>query len=189
MGLRQLAQFLVAARTVLAETIYIKRVVRDLELVLLSRPLNETGNLSILNLRDRATSQANEVIMRLSVIGSLILRLILSELVFEDESALKEQVDGIIKRRAADTVVLLLHKGVEFLYVKMSLTAIYLIENCEALRCLAMSLRFQIFGKQFLYGLSDRLLFHVVPLREHRLDLIKIEIFIHTTQEKEIFFF
>ena len=160
----QLAQLLILAGALAAKAVDVKGVVGDLELLLDGGLLDKAGDLSILHLGDRAACQADEVVVGLGVVSALVLRLVLSELVLEDEPALEEQLYGVVERGAAYTIVLLLHEGVELLNVEMALTAVNLVEDGETLRCFAMPLGLEVFSEQLFYCLSYRFLFHVLLL-------------------------
>lgn len=160
----QLAQLLILAGTLAAKAIDVEGMVGDLELLLNGGLLDEAGYLRILHLGDRTAGQTDEMVVGLGVVGSLILRLVLAKLVFEDKPALEEQLYGVIERGSTYAIILLLHEGVEFLDIEMALTAVYLVEDGETFRGFAMSLSLEVFREQLFYCLSYRFLFHVLLL-------------------------
>ena len=62
----------------------------------------------------------NKMIVLPALICSFELGNVLSELMFDDQIAIEQQLNGIIKRRPAYPVILVLHKNIERLNIEMS---------------------------------------------------------------------
>lgn len=81
---------------VVAVAVDVERVVRDLEFLLLRGFLDVLGYLGVWDFGDGAAGEADEVVVGFGVVGPLVLRLVFAELEFDDESALHEEVDGVV---------------------------------------------------------------------------------------------
>ena len=62
----------------------------------------------------------NQVLVVLIVESLLILGDIVPELMFDDQPAIQQKLYGIVKRRPAHPVILVLHENIERLNIKMS---------------------------------------------------------------------
>jgi len=69
----------------------------------------------------------DDVVMLSVKVRFLVLRLVLTELMFSDQSGIYQQVDGVIQGSSTYTIVLVLHDDVKRLDIKMFITIIYLM--------------------------------------------------------------
>ena len=82
------------------------------KVVKLAGCLNNLFNSGIAKLNNIARIHVDQVIVLHAVIRFLELGYVLSELVFNYQAAIKQQLYGVIKRSSADPVVFILHKNI-----------------------------------------------------------------------------
>ena len=87
------------------------------------------------------------------MVGFLKLSDIFPKLVFDDQAAIQQKFDRIVQGSPANPVIFILHKDIEWLYIKVSVPWIDLIKNGIALRCFAMPFLFEIACKDLFYSI------------------------------------
>lgn len=78
---------------------------------------------------------ANEVIVLFITIGLLVLREVLSKLVFTYKVAFYKQIEGIVNCGPANPVILVFHADVERLYIEMTVARVDLFKYGITFRC------------------------------------------------------
>jgi hypothetical protein len=106
----------------------------------------------VAELEHLATVDTNQMVVLLESIRFLVHRLVVAKLMFNHEVAINEQVERVIHRGAAYTIVLILHVDVERLYIEVVVARVYLIKDGKALGGLTLPFFVEVGREDFLHG-------------------------------------
>ena len=95
--------------------------------------------------------RANQMIMLLRSITPLKLCQILSELMLADQITFNQQIQSIIHRRSANTIILVFHVDIEHFDIKVPFSRINFLQNCITLGRFTECFIFEISCKNFFY--------------------------------------
>jgi len=129
----------VRARLAHAVPIHIQGVVLDVELVDLGHHLLDALQTGVAELEELVTVDADEVIVLPVTEGSLELRLVLPELVADDEIALHQELERVVDGGATHAVAALLHAEVELVGIDVVVGCVNFLKYGKAFRRLTLS--------------------------------------------------
>ena len=113
----------------------------------------------VAELDDFARVGHDDVIVLLVEIRFLVMRLVLPELVLADKRAIQQQLDRVVKRGAAYTIVFVLHLEVQVLDVEMLFALVNFLQDGISLGRFAVAVVLEVKRENVLY---DLLVFAVV---------------------------
>lgn len=96
----------------------------------------------IAELFDFSTVGTNEMVVLLAFVGFLKLCNVFIKQMFHNKIGLKQQLNGIVQSRSADSVLLIFHKNIQGLNVKMTVVRVYLFQYGKTLWRLPVSFFF-----------------------------------------------
>ncbi len=102
----------------------------------------------------------NNVVMLLIKIRFFVMALVLAKLVPAYKAALQQQLNCVIQRCTANTVVFILHFNVERLYIKMLQAVVYFLKYRITFRCFPVAFVFQKFCEDIFYNILVFIIFH-----------------------------
>ena len=137
-----------------------KRMARDTEVEQFLRHTLNLVHTWIAEFKDFVAVGANEVIVLFVLIRLFELSLVLSELMACNQVAGKQQFNGIVKRSATYTVLLILHVHVKRFDIEMSRMRIDFFQYGKAFRRFAVAVLLQIIRENLLYGILCLLFWH-----------------------------
>ncbi len=150
----------VCAVALATQPVHVQRVMCQVEAAQL-RILNGVLQLPVLKLDHLAALRADLVMMRITVIAFFVLRGV-PELMLDDQAGIDKQYDGVVKRRTANTEILLIrHERIERVDIKMAVYGINSVEYGISFGSLAMPVRVEIFGEYLPNRIFHVLTFHV----------------------------
>ena len=131
----------------------VQRVVRQFEMVYRTGIFDNLTDALVLKLNYFSGLYIDKMVVL--DIGQCLFELgnILAELVFDDQLTFEQQLNGIVERGTADTVVLVFHRNIKGFDVEMAFARIDFVENGEAFGGFPVPLLLEVFCKQILYGL------------------------------------
>lgn len=109
----------------------------------------------VTKLQHLATFSADKMVMLTVFVGLLKLGHIFPELMFHHQTAIQQQLDGVVKGGTADPVFVVLHFDVEGLHIEMPFGKINFTQNGEPLWCLAVAMTLQVGGKNTFHRLKN----------------------------------
>jgi hypothetical protein len=101
-------------------SINIERVMTGSEVIEFAGSLDDFLDPGVTKLDHISGIHVDQVIMLHAPIGLFKLGDILTELMFDHQAAIQQQLDGVIQCGSADPVILILHKDIERLYIKVA---------------------------------------------------------------------
>ena len=137
--------------TIMANTVNIKHVVMNREIVLFLHMLNNFLEPGVGKLFHFPAYLTNDMLVLLVVISPFELGDVITELMLDDEFTIQEKVNRVVQRGPTHPVILVLHKHVQGLYIEMPRVGIYFIQYGIAFRRFAMPLLLQVIRKNFFY--------------------------------------
>ena len=102
----------------------------------------------------------DQMVMLHAMVGLFKLCDIPAKLMLDHEIAIQKQLNRVIQRGPAYTVVLVLHEYVKRLNIKVAIPGVYLIQDGIPLRRFTVSLLFKILCEYLLYSLFGLLHYH-----------------------------
>lgn len=132
----------------------------DFELQNIPHHVLDLLNARITEFNDLSTIQADQVVVLLVPVAPFVLRLVPAELVFADQVTVDQELEGIIHRRPADPVVVVLHMDIQAFRIKMLRALVDLLENRKPFRRPAKLVGFQMCMKNS-KGLLQDLVFYL----------------------------
>ncbi|MPM16480.1 hypothetical protein SDC9_62861 [bioreactor metagenome] len=99
------------------------------------------------------TNCANGVIVLLKTETLFILGTVLTKLVLDNQSALKQEFHGVVQCGSANPVAVVFHSDVKGFYVEMSGMTVYFFQNCKPFRSFSVICPAKILSKNLLYSL------------------------------------
>lgn len=94
----------------------------------------------------------DDVVVLLVEVRFFIMRLILSKLVFANQTGFQQKLDRVVERGPAYAIVFVFHFDVEILYVKMLFAVINFLKDGVTLGRFAVSVRLKIECKNIFYN-------------------------------------
>ena len=107
--------------------------------------LFDTGIVELLNL---SVLIKDKMIVLNQSVDLLKLCVVSAKLMFSNQPAIQQQLDGVIKCSPTYPVFVVLHTNIECLYVKMTLSGKDLFQDRKTLGCLSMAMSIQIVNKK-----------------------------------------
>lgn len=119
---------------------------------------------------------ANHVVVLFVSIRLLKLRDVFAKLVFADQVARDEQVDGVVQGGAAYPVLLVLHLQVQRLYIEVSIVGINLVQDRKAFGSFPVAVFAQVILKNVLNSVFNFRVRHVREFQRTKLQQIWLSI-------------
>ena len=79
----------------------------------------------------------DEMVVLAELVGTLVLCAVVPKLVLDDQAAIQQQLDGVVKRGAADAIFVVLHLVIERVDVEVPICRIDFLEDGKTLGGLA----------------------------------------------------
>ena len=86
---------------------------------------------------DTLRLQIDEMVVLAELVGAFVLRTVVPKLVFDDQTAVEQQVDGVIQSGSADAVLVVFHAVIQRVDVEMPVSSVDFLEDGKSLRSLA----------------------------------------------------
>lgn len=157
-----------------AYPVEVERMVRNGKIELRGHRILNLLDTRIAELEKPPALGADQVVVLPALVGLLEVRHILPELVLHHQSAIQQELYGIVERGPAHPVILVLHEDVERLDVEMPIAGVDLIEYRESFGRFPMPTHREVAGELlahvFAYILtSTRAFFHISLLSRFRI--------------------
>ena len=86
---------------------------------------------------DTLRLQIDEMVVLAELVGAFVLRTVVSKLVFDDQTAVEQQVDSVIQSGSADAVLVVFHAVIQRVDVEMPVSSVDFLEDGKSLGSLA----------------------------------------------------
>ena len=94
----------------------------------------------------------NEVVVLFGCMRLFKLRQVFAKLVFSNQVTSQEEFNGVVKRCAGNTVIVVFHFDIERFDIKMTVVGINFCEYGKALRSFAVAILLEVGSKNIFYG-------------------------------------
>ena len=91
----------------------------------------------VTKLHDALRFQIDEMVVLAELVGAFVLRTVVPKLVFDDQAAVEQQVDGVVQSGSADTVLVVFHAVIQRVDVEMPIGGVDFLQDGKTLRGLA----------------------------------------------------
>ena len=122
-----------------AMPVYVQRVVLHLKIVNLGDHLLDGLNPGIAEFEQMIAVQADQMVVLPVAVRALVLRLLLAELVLDNQITLDEQVERIVDGCPTDADFLRLKSDVELVRIEMAGRPVHFLEDGKSLRSLPLA--------------------------------------------------
>lgn len=106
-----------------------------------------------------ARLDTNKMVMFIKLERFFELGAIAAKVVFDQQFAIEQQLDGVVERCPAHAVFIVFHVDIERLYIKVTLGVVYLFQDSKPFRGFAVLFAFEVINKYFFNGFERVFLF------------------------------